>query len=197
MATVTFNATTTCAEIAKEQFEIFAAGHNDTTAVVIGEIVRAVPYTASPKLLNMVAQVTGRILVIQRGGSTNLDKAVRAQAAGAVGVVIVNNVAGDPVIMSGDFGVITIPVVMVPRSVDASLRASEGLSLTIARARGDPAIPTPPVHTSDKLADRSLHAYICAYRHRCLTCTRAVLGLFIYSRQHVTRLCSGERRQRA
>ena len=175
MATVTFNSTTVCAEIAEKQFEIFAAGHNDTTAVVIGEIVLAVPYTASPKLLNMAAQVTGRILVIQRGGSTNLDKAVRAQAAGAVGVVIVNNVAGDAVTMPGDFGAITIPVVMVPRSVDASLRASEGLSLTIARARGDPAIPTPPVRTSDKLADRSPHAYIRAYRgHRCLTCTRAV-----------------------
>ncbi len=146
MAAVTFNSTTVCAEIAEEQFGMFAAGDNGTTVVVVGEIVLAVPYTASPKLLNMYAQVAGRILVIQRGGSTALDKAIRAQAAGAVGVVIVNNVAGDPVSITGDFGAITIPVVMVPRSVDASLRASEGLSLTIAGARGVPAIPAPSVH---------------------------------------------------
>jgi hypothetical protein len=127
-ATVSFNATAVCAMFASGQFAIFAVG---TTAVVGGEIVLAVPYTASPLLQNAASQVAGKIMVIQRGASSFQDKAERAQAAGAVGAIIVNNVAGDPIVMSGTFSAITIPVVMVPASVSAALQASQGLRLTI------------------------------------------------------------------
>ena len=127
-ATVSFNATAVCAKFASGQFAIFAAG---VAAVVGGEIVLAVPYTAAPLLQNAAAQVAGKVLVIQRGGSPFQDKAERAQAAGAVGAIIVNNVAGDPIVMSGTFTSITIPVVMVPMSVSAALQASQGLRITI------------------------------------------------------------------
>jgi hypothetical protein len=100
-------------------------------AAVGGEIVLAVPYTASPLLQNAAAQVAGKVLVIQRGGSSFRDKAERAQAAGAVAAVIVNNVAGDPFVMLLNSTSITIPVVMVPMSVDAALQASQGLRLLI------------------------------------------------------------------
>ena len=91
----------------------------------------AVPYTAYPELQSSAAQVVGKVLVMKRGGSTFLEKAERAQAAGAAGVIIVNNVPGDAFVMAGSFDAIVIPVVMVPLSAEAALQASQGTSLTI------------------------------------------------------------------
>ena len=118
-----------CAISADGQLAIFAAGN---AATISGEIALAVPFTASPQLQNTAAQVAGKILVIQRGVSTFQDKATRAQAAGAVGAIIVNNVAGDAIVMTGNFSAVTIPVVMVPITVSAALQAGQGLRLTMA-----------------------------------------------------------------
>ncbi len=123
---MSFDATAVCAKFAEGQFEIFAAG-NET--VVSAEIVLAVPSTAAPILENTVA---GKVVVIQRGASTFYEKALQAQAAGAVGAIIVNSVLGDPFTMQGDFTDVKIPVVMVPISIKAALDASEGLRLTIS-----------------------------------------------------------------
>ena len=130
---MSFNATAVCAKFAEGQFEIFAAG-NETA--VSAEIVLAVPSTAAPKLENTVA-VAGKVVVIQRGATTFYEKALQAQAAGAVGAIIVNNVLGDPFTMPGDFSDVKIPVVMVPISIKAALDASAGLHLTIS-APGNP-----------------------------------------------------------
>ena len=130
--TVSFNSIEVCARFADGQLEVFTSG---SASAVSGAIEIAVPYTASPQLQTTAAQAAGKILVIQRGASSFRDKAERAQAAGAVGAIIVNNVAGDPMVMAGDYTAIRIPVVMAPLSADATLRASEGLLLTIAAKR--------------------------------------------------------------
>lgn len=60
----------------------------------------------------LAAAVKGNVALIERGQVTFLAKAERAQKAGAIGVVIVNNVAGDPVAPGGD-GKVDIPVVAI------------------------------------------------------------------------------------
>ncbi len=137
---MSFNTTSVCAKFAAGQFAVFSAG--PAAAPAGGDIVLAVPYTGFPALQNTAAQVAGKVLVMQRGASSFQDKAQRAQAAGAVGVIIVNNVAGDPTLMNGDFVGISIPVVMVPMSVDGALQASQGLRLATVVNRPATVAPT-------------------------------------------------------
>ena len=60
--------------------------------------------------------ISGNIAVIRRGGCNFTDKVLRAQNAGALAVIMVNNVAGNPITMGGTNGSITIPAVMVSQS---------------------------------------------------------------------------------
>lgn len=77
-------------------------------------IVKADPYEACATLTNGSA-VSGNVCLIQRGNCEFGEKAVRAQAAGAIAVIIVNNVPGGPVGMgAGAQGAnVTIPVIMI------------------------------------------------------------------------------------
>lgn len=78
---------------------------------------------------------TGQIVVIDRGVCTFTTKVRNAQNTGAAGVLIVNNVAGDPVAMAqdGTTPVPTIDAVMVGRSNRATLRtaAASNTSATV------------------------------------------------------------------
>ena len=130
-ATVSFGSTEVCAEFATGQRAIFAAGSGTT---VEGKIVLAVPFTASPLLQNTAA-AAGKIVVIEQGGSALGDTAAQAQAAGAVGVIIVS--AGT-MTAAGDLTDVRIPVVTVAQSVAAVLQASQGTRATI-QATGAPA----------------------------------------------------------
>ena len=135
-ATVSFGPTEVCGAFATGQRAIFAAGSG---TAVEGEIVLAVPFTASPLLQNTAA-AAGKIVVIEQGGSSLVDKAAQAQAAGAVGVIIVRSAAGGAGTMpaAGDLSDVRIPVVVVAQSAAAGLQASQGTSATI-RATGAPA----------------------------------------------------------
>lgn len=62
------------------------------------------------------AALNGKIAVIRRGTCTFVLKAKAAQNAGAVAVIIVNNVSGVAPGMSGADGTITIPVVSVSQT---------------------------------------------------------------------------------
>ena len=66
-------------------------------------------------------ELTGQIALIDRGDSLFAVKVANAEAAGAVAVVIVNNVAGGPIVMAGvdDAG---IPAVMISREDGQLLR---------------------------------------------------------------------------
>ncbi|MBK8498203.1 MAG: T9SS type A sorting domain-containing protein [Flavobacteriales bacterium] len=70
------------------------------------------------------ATISGKIAVVYRGSCEFGMKALKAQDAGAIAVVIINNVAGAPVGMgAGAQGAnITIPVVMISQDAGALLR---------------------------------------------------------------------------
>jgi len=69
------------------------------------------------------ADVAGHIAILYRGGCQFGTKALNAQNAGAIAVVIINNAPGGPVGMGGgvDGGSVTIPVVMIGDDAGAIL----------------------------------------------------------------------------
>ena len=69
--------------------------------------------------------LTGKIAVVYRGTCQFGTKALNAQNAGAVGVIIINNIAGPPVGMAPgtDGAMVTVPFVMLSDIDGAALRA--------------------------------------------------------------------------
>ncbi|MBP9847811.1 MAG: T9SS type A sorting domain-containing protein [Flavobacterium sp.] len=63
--------------------------------------------------LTNAAALNGKIALIRRGSCPFVLKVKAAQNAGAVGVIMMNNVAGTPVAMGGDDPTITIPSIMI------------------------------------------------------------------------------------
>ncbi|MGJ5642785.1 PA domain-containing protein [Formosa sp. S-31] len=65
-----------------------------------------------------VSAVNGQIAVIYRGTCSFVQKITNAQAAGAKAVIMINNEAGNPIVMGGDDtnGVIQIPSVMISKA---------------------------------------------------------------------------------
>lgn len=74
----------------------------------------------------LINNIAGKIAVIYRGDCEFGQKSLNAQNAGAIGVVIINNVPGSPISMGGGaVGTsVTIPVVMIT-DVDGALLKSE------------------------------------------------------------------------
>jgi Zn-dependent metalloprotease len=70
------------------------------------------------------ADISGHIALVDRGTCVFTDKVKNAQAAGAVAVLVGNNVAGAPFAMSGADPTITIPSVMIGKA-DRDLIAGE------------------------------------------------------------------------
>jgi hypothetical protein len=68
---------------------------------------------------------SGKLAIIDRGGCTFSTKVRNAIAAGAIGVLVINNVAGDPIAMAKDGGGgDNLPAVMIGLNDGAALRAS-------------------------------------------------------------------------
>src|SRR5882757_550515 len=68
---------------------------------------------------------SGKLALIDRGTCTFSQKVANAKAAGAVGAVIINNVAGDPIAMAKTAGFDDdLPAVMIGKNEGAALRAS-------------------------------------------------------------------------
>ena len=68
---------------------------------------------------------SGKLVIVDRGTCTFSTKVRNAIAAGAVGVVVINNVAGDPTAMAKDgLGGDDLPAVMIGKNEGADLRAS-------------------------------------------------------------------------
>ncbi|MBZ2198776.1 S8 family serine peptidase [Occultella gossypii] len=70
--------------------------------------------------------VSGAVVLVQRGTCTFAEKVASAAAAGAIGVVVYNNVGGDPTAMGGEG---EIPAVMV--SLDDGLTVKAALPSTV------------------------------------------------------------------
>ena len=81
-----------------------------------------------------VNSVAGKIALIDRANCNFTVKVKNAETAGAIAVIMVNNVAGSPVIMGGTDNTITIPAVMV--SIDDGLilkgQLNNNLNVTLA-----------------------------------------------------------------
>ena len=75
----------------------------------------------------------GKIALIDRGTCTFVRKIRRAQNAGAVGVLVVNNVDGAPIQMGAqeDFSDIRIPALMISRLDGSVLKAQLGAGLEV------------------------------------------------------------------
>jgi len=81
--------------------------------------------TASDGCTSVPAGASGDLAIINRGNCTFSQKVANAKAAGAIAVLIVNNVAGDPIAMARTAGFDdNIPAVMIGLNEGAALRAS-------------------------------------------------------------------------
>ena len=87
-----------------------------TAEVVAAEDATAPFFNACEPLTN-AASIAGRIALVDRGQCTFIAKVLALQAAGAVAVIVVNNVPGDPIGMGGTGGEdIVIPSVMISQA---------------------------------------------------------------------------------
>ena len=81
--------------------------------------------TQSDGCASVDAGASGKLALIDRGTCTFSQKVANAKAAGAIAVIIVNNVAGDPTAMARTAGFNDdLPAVMIGKSEGAALRAS-------------------------------------------------------------------------
>lgn len=95
--------------------------------------------------------VNGKIVVIDRGKCSFVEKVLGAQEGGAAGVIIVNNVDGPPLAMGGSdapTNAITIPAVMISKADGAVLKAQlNGGATIIGSLKKD--TPNPPKRDGD------------------------------------------------
>jgi hypothetical protein len=84
--------------------------------------------TATPTIgcvaLTNAAAISGKIALIRRGSCTFVLKVKAAQDAGAIGVIMMNNIDGQPIPMGGDDPTITIPSVMISKADGDILEAA-------------------------------------------------------------------------
>jgi hypothetical protein len=73
--------------------------------------------------LTNAADVAGKIAVLDRGSCNFTVKVKNAQNAGAIAVIVVNNVPGDPGLMGGADPTITIPAVQVSQAHGNTIKA--------------------------------------------------------------------------
>lgn len=114
------------------------AGPYLASAATFGPPLPAVPVTADLVLmedqeapvndgcgtLTNGDQLSGRIALVDRGNCTFAQKVQAAQDAGAVAVIVVNNISGPPTQMGGVSGTITIPSIMVSLANGELIKAS-------------------------------------------------------------------------
>lgn len=68
------------------------------------------------------ASMNGKVAFLDRGAVAFTEKIKRAVEAGAIGVVMANNQAGEPIVMGGDGGPFPIPGVMIGKELADKLK---------------------------------------------------------------------------
>ena len=106
------------------------AAFGPATYEVRGEVANTIPADACAAIANAGA-IAGRIALVDRGGCDFALKAFNVQAAGAIGIVVVNNVPGAPGRMGvgANAGAVTIPSVHVAQSTGAQWRAEAAVTV--------------------------------------------------------------------
>ena len=140
--------------------------HPGTTA----NVALTVPADGCTAITNG-ASINGRIALIDRGNCNFVVKAKNAQDAGAVGVIIADNVAGPVAGMSGSDATITIPSVRITLADGNTIKAQLGgvvnatlqLDRTVpggADASGRPLMHTPnPIETGSSVSHWTTNTY--------------------------------------
>ena len=105
--------------------------------VLVNDATNPNPNDGCETLINAAA-LNGKIALIDRGNCTFVLKVEAAQNAGAVAVIIANNVAGSPTTMGGFSGTITIPSIMISQAdgqaIKARLAAGDVVNATLGNA---------------------------------------------------------------
>lgn len=85
---------------------VTAAFGSPLSSAITGELVLAidddVPTEDACTIIQNTSEMNGKIAVIRRGSCSFDDKIKRAEEAGAIAVIVVNNVGGSPINMGGD-----------------------------------------------------------------------------------------------
>jgi minor extracellular serine protease Vpr len=109
----------------------YPAGVGTTVGAAVGDFAAlpAMSYdlfdTGSNGCTSVEAGAAGKLAIINRGSCTFSQKVANAKAANALGVLMVNNVAGDPIAMARTAGFDDdLPAVMISAADGAALRSS-------------------------------------------------------------------------
>ena len=109
----------------------YPAGGSNTIGAAVGDFdplsTRSFDLfdTQSDGCASVDSGASGKLALINRGTCTFSQKVANAKAAGAIAVIIINNVAGDPTAMARTAGFNdAIPAVMIGKNEGAALRAS-------------------------------------------------------------------------
>jgi len=100
-------------------------GAQITTAGLTANVSQAVPNDGCSSLSN-AATVSGKMALIDRGACNFVVKVKNAQNAGAIGVIIANNVSGGVIQMGGADATITIPSLMISLSDGSIIKGQLG-----------------------------------------------------------------------
>jgi len=129
-----------------------AAGLSGSVVLVNGPA--AAPATPTQGCGPLVGFPAGAIALVDRGNCNFTVKAANAQAAGAVAVIVVNNVAGTPTTMGGEDPTIAIPAVQVSladgTTIKAGLPATGKVSLNPAFGCGTHTLSLAPDLANDR-----------------------------------------------
>jgi hypothetical protein len=109
----------------------------DITGAVVAALDGTAPTTDACETLTNGASLSGKIALIDRGLCNFTDKVLRAQNAGAIGALIVDNVtAANPPTMGGTpTSTITIPALSLTKTDGDALRASLSGTVTARMVR--------------------------------------------------------------
>ncbi|HEX9855439.1 MAG TPA: PA domain-containing protein [Acidimicrobiia bacterium] len=118
-----------------------AFGPAPDAAGISGDIVVVDDGSAAPTLGcdPLVGFLAGSIALVDRGACTFTQKVGNAQAAGAIGVIVANNVAGAPINLGGTDPTITIPAVMVSLDDANTIKAGLPAAGTVSSNPAPPA----------------------------------------------------------
>jgi subtilisin family serine protease len=117
---------------------------------ISGSVVYAMPTKGCEDLTNAPA-VLGNIALMDRGVCFFAEKIKRAQEAGAVAVIMINNIDGPPIVMGSTNTDITIPAVMISRTDGELFKRN----LAALRVRLDASLIFPGSDRSDQLDESS------------------------------------------
>jgi hypothetical protein len=106
------------------------------TTPIVAEAILADPIQGCSDFVNAAA-IAGKIVLIDRGTCPFVDKARRAQAAGAAAVIIMDNTPQFPWTMGGEAPDVTIPCLLIRQSDGQRLKNNlNGLVLSIGSDSG-------------------------------------------------------------